>query len=215
MKNLIRKIIREEYKKLVTELNVTDPTLQQQIDELAEIELQMQELDDQLEALKGQKLAIENALRPFLNELRDLKRNYLRTENYILYIAKAGEEARKTVSWKDGFLLGLTKVNKATQKILNDSLEATAKFTQIQSVLGVSTPDALSKAKKKQFGLDDDGNEIDETILRENWKDKLKSAWSKFKSLFIRETDALVRVNDSLESLNLQLADYIQELKMG
>lgn len=215
IKTTLARLIQEEYKKILNEVNVTDPELQRQIDELAEIELLSQELDDRLKGLKARKLAIENTLRPFLTELRDLKRNYLRTEQYIVYIAKAGEEARKSVSYKDGFNIALTKVNEATRKVLNDALEATATFAQVQSLLGISTPDALAKARKKQWNLDDEGNEIEESLVLENWKEKLKTAWTKFKSVFIKKTDALESVNTSLERLNLQLANYVQELKMG
>ena len=145
-KNVVREIILE----MITEV---DDSINKKIDEFGELSNEMDRVKKQLEDLKRKYSAIEDELRPVMEELKKNKQKFLETEKYLIAIKKSGYD-KTTFAYKDAFDTALTKVNGQTKKLLQELLETTKKVTPIATSIGVQTKEGfVSDLLKKMKGF--------------------------------------------------------------
>lgn len=199
MKNKkIHTYIREVIKEVITELNVTDPDLRDRINSLAEMHQRIIELKEELTVIQNSAGEIEDEIRPLLEEMQVSGQRLLKTEEYIAYIAKMGESGRVRYKYEQAYKLALTKVNKATQAILKEALEANQTVSRVLSKIAVSRPENLPKTKKKEFG-------IEESFISDIWK--------KFKGWVRSKVNKIKNSNDVIADVNQELRNIVKGLK--
>ena len=112
---------------------VVDTKIQSEIDELGKLTQQIEKLKKQLKPLQKRYGEVVEEIIPVIDEL---DKGTLQTNNFVMKIIRRGYE-RENVSYKEGFLNGLNKVNENTKRILQQILEETKKLTKINPSFSV------------------------------------------------------------------------------
>ena len=120
-------------KSLISEKVVVDTKIQSEIDELGKLTQQIEKLKKQLKPLQKRYGEVVEEIIPVIDEL---DKGTLQTNNFVMKIIRRGYE-RENVSYKEGFLNGLNKVNENTKRILQQILEETKKLTKINPSFSV------------------------------------------------------------------------------
>lgn len=132
MKRIELEFIIEE---LLSEFRL-EKELEKKIDEFGILSDEIDRVKHRLDELLMEYRGIESILRPMLEELTQMKVSSIRTNYYLISIKRKGYE-RINYSYKDGFELALTKVNKSTKKLLEEILHSTKSITNVVSTIGV------------------------------------------------------------------------------
>lgn len=132
-KSELRQIIREEIQ-LLAEVNITKD-IEEKIDEFGELSNEMDKLKHQLEGLKKKYSAIEDELRPILEEMKEFGDKSIQTQKYLVSIKRQGYEA-PSYKYKQAFETSLEKVNAQTRKVLEDILESTKGIKKVATSIG-------------------------------------------------------------------------------
>jgi len=120
-------------KSLISEKVVVDTKIQSEIDELGILSQQIEKIKKQLQPLQKRYGEVVEEIIPIIDEL---DKGTLQTNNFVMKIIRRGYE-RENVSYKEGFLNGLNKVNENTKRILQQILEETKKLTKINPSFSV------------------------------------------------------------------------------
>ena len=120
-------------KDLISEKVVVDNKIQSEIDELGTLTQQIEKIKKQLQPLQKRYGEVVEEIIPIIDEL---DKGTLQTNNFVMKIIRRGYE-RENVSYKEGFLNGLNKVNENTKKILQQILDETKKLTKINPSFSV------------------------------------------------------------------------------
>jgi len=120
-------------KELISEKVVVDTKIQSEIDELGILSQQIEKIKKQLQPLQKRYGEVVEEIIPIIDEL---DKGTLQTNNFVMKIIRRGYE-RENVSYKEGFLNGLNKVNENTKRILQQILEETKKLTKINPSFSV------------------------------------------------------------------------------
>ena len=120
-------------KSLISERVVVDTKIQNEIDELGTLTQQIEKIKKQLQPLQKRYGEVVEGIIPVIDKL---DKETLTTNNFVMKIIRRGYE-RENVSYKEGFLNGLNKVNENTKKILQQILEETKKLTKINPSFSV------------------------------------------------------------------------------
>ena len=120
-------------KELLSEKVVVDSKIKSEIDELGQLTDKIEKLKKQLQPLQKRYGEVVEEIIPIIDKL---DKETLQTNNFIMKIIRRGYE-RENVSYKEGFLNGLNKVNENTKKILQQILEETKKLTKINPSFSV------------------------------------------------------------------------------
>ena len=119
------KSIRE----FLNEAEINDPEIQEKISYFYEFQDKMAKLQQELDGYAIEFKEFEQQLAPLMDAMKLTKDKLATTADYVVEITRWGGE-RYSASYKDAFELALTKVNAATQNILNESLEASKKLSR-------------------------------------------------------------------------------------
>ena len=120
-------------KELISERVVTNVKIKSEIDELGMLTDKIEKLKKQLKPLQKRYGQVVEEIIPVIDEL---DKGTLQTNNFVMKIIRRGYE-RENVSYKEGFLNGLNKVNENTKRILQQILEETKKLTKINPSFSV------------------------------------------------------------------------------
>jgi hypothetical protein len=150
------------------------------------LQKEIKKMEAELQEKKLEFKKFEEELRPMMDSMKSLGLKMSVTEKYIIEITRFGGE-RKDVSYKNAFENALSKVNAATKKVLQASLEASKSITQVKHSFNI---DKLEESKLSDFG--------------KRIKDAIKSAADKFMKIFSKAEDDIEDANNDLK----QLADH-------
>jgi chromosome segregation ATPase len=120
----------------IQEVKVDDPELTAQIKEFAELSDEIDQLSAKLKLLEKKYKGLEEVIRPVLDELDETKDKALEVENILVTIKRKGYE-RTSFAYKEALEWVRERINPAMRKIVDDSIEATAKTSRIASQIGV------------------------------------------------------------------------------
>ena len=120
----------------IQEVKVEDPELTAQIKEFAELSDEIDQLSARLKMLEKKYKGLEEVIRPVLDELDETKDKALEVENILVTIKRKGYE-RTSFAYKEALEWVRERINPAMRKIVDDSIEATAKTSRIASQIGV------------------------------------------------------------------------------
>ena len=115
------------------------------VDELGDLSTEIEKLKDKIEPLQKRYGEIVNEIIPVVEGLHT--ENVL-TKKYVFRIIKRGFD-RKTVSYREGFLQSLKKVNKSTRLILEKIIKETEKLTYVKPRFSISTMEGVGDTIKK------------------------------------------------------------------
>ena len=135
-------------KDLIIEKVVVDNKIQNEIDELGELTTKIEHLKKQLQPLQKRYGEVVEEITPIIDRL---DKETITTNNFVMKIIRRGYE-RENVSYKEGFLNGLNKVNENTKNILKQILEETKKLSKIKPSFSVEPiGEGISNTLKKWY----------------------------------------------------------------
>jgi len=164
---------------VITEKKVEDPELTQQIKDFAELSDEIDRTSAKLKLLQSKYKALEDVIRPVLEELDDTKEKALEVENILVTIKRKGFD-RTSYAYKDALEWVKQRVNPAMRKIVDDSIEQTAKTATIASQIGVQKLEEESKIQ--------------------SYIERIKGAWNKFTQKLSALNNKLSQDIDALKS---------------
>ena len=169
--------INEEF---VNEVKIEDTEITETISEFYELQMQILQLQSELKQKQAQFKKFDANIQPIIDGMKETGDKLGITEKYVVKVSRFGYD-RTTASYKDAFELALSKVNGATQKILNEALVATEK---VGSVANSYTIDQMNEAN------------IFQKIIS-----TLKDIASKFVNMFKHESKNIDAANSDLKKL--------------
>ena len=119
--------------------------IESSVDELGDLSTEIKKLKDKIEPLQKRYGEIVEEIIPVVEGLHT--ENVL-TKKYVFRIIKRGFD-RKTVSYREGFLQSLKKVNKSTRLILEKIIKETEKLTYVKPRFSSSTMEGVGDTIKK------------------------------------------------------------------
>lgn len=163
----------------IQEVKVDDPELTAQIKEFAELSDEIDQLTARLKLLEKKYKGLEEVIRPVLDELDETKDKALEVENILVTIKRKGYE-RTSFAYKEALEWVRERINPAMRKIVDDSIEATAKTSRIASQIGVQ--------------------KIEEQSVLDKIVNTLKGYWSKITQKLSAANNKLSRDIDALKA---------------
>jgi chromosome segregation ATPase len=163
----------------IQEVKVDDPELTTQIKEFAELSDEIDQLTARLKLLEKKYKGLEEVIRPVLDELDETKDKALEVENILVTIKRKGYE-RTSFAYKEALEWVRERINPAMRKIVDDSIEATAKTSRIASQIGVQ--------------------KIEEQSVLDKIVNTLKGYWSKITQKLSAANNSLSRDIDALKA---------------
>jgi chromosome segregation ATPase len=163
----------------IQEVKVEDPELTTQIKEFAELSDEIDQLTARLKLLEKKYKGLEEVIRPVLDELDETKDKALEVENILVTIKRKGYE-RTSFAYKEALEWVRERINPAMRKIVDDSIEATAKTSRIASQIGVQ--------------------KIEEQSVLDKIVNTLKGYWSKITQKLSAANNSLSRDIDALKA---------------
>jgi len=167
------------------------------IAEFHKLQSEITRVTAELEFLKDEFKEFDEMVDPVLTGLKETNKKIAITEGYAIKISRFGYE-RTNKSYAKAFKMALSKVNKSTQKILSEALEASATTSKIKSSYSI---DKLSEG------------EINEAGIWAKIGKAIKGVVGKFLNIFKREIKTIDQSNNELEKLASQLSESIDEKK--
>jgi len=163
----------------IQEVKVEDPELTAQIKEFAELSDEIDQLSAKLKMLEKKYKGLEEVIRPVLDELDETKDKALEVENILVTIKRKGYD-RTSFAYKEALEWVKKRINPAMRKLVDDSLEATAKTATIASQIGVQ--------------------KIEEQSVLDKIINTLKGYWSKITQKLSAANNSLSRDIDALKA---------------
>ena len=163
----------------IQEVKVEDPELTAQIKEFAELSDEINQLSARLKMLEKKYKGLEEVIRPVLDELDETKDKALEVENILVTIKRKGYE-RTSFAYKEALEWVRERINPTMRKIVDDSIEATAKTARIASQIGVQ--------------------KIEEQSVLDKIVNTLKGYWSKITQKLSAANNSLSRDIDALKA---------------
>jgi chromosome segregation ATPase len=163
----------------IQEVQVEDPELTTQIKQFAELSDEIDQLTARLKLLEKKYKGLEEVIRPVLDELDETKDKALEVENILVTIKRKGYE-RTSFAYKEALEWVRERINPAMRKIVDDSIEATAKTSRIASQIGVQ--------------------KIEEQSVLDKIVNTLKGYWTKITQKLSAANNKLSRDIDALKA---------------
>ena len=163
----------------IQEVKVEDPELTAQIKEFAELSDEIDRVSARLKMLEKKYKVLEEVIRPVLDELDETKDKALEVENILVTIKRKGYD-RTSFAYKEALEWVKKRINPAMRKLVDDSLEATAKTATIASQIGVQ--------------------KIEEQSVLDKIVNTLKGYWSKITQKLSAANNSLSRDIDALKA---------------
>lgn len=169
--------INEAY---VNEVKIEDAEITETISEFYELQMQILQLQSELKQKQAQFKQFDANIQPIIDGMKDTGDKLGVTEKYVVKVSRFGYE-RTTASYKDAFELALSKVNGATQKILNEALAATEKVSAVSH----------------SYTID----QMNEANIFQKIVSAIKDVASKFVNMFKKESKNIDAANNDLKKL--------------
>jgi len=122
-----------------------DIEIERSVNELGDLSLEINKLKNKLEPLTQRYSEIVDEIIPVV---KGLHTENVKTKKYVFRIIKKGFE-RKTVSYKEGFLRSLQKLNKQTRLVCERILKETEKLSFVKPRFSISTVEGVGDTLKK------------------------------------------------------------------
>lgn len=184
----LRRLIKEEISKL-HELDITDPQLQSEIEEYAELSDKIDKLMEQLKKMEVRYKELDvkfvDMLEQLERELGNSKETFIRAKNILITIKKRGG-LRTSFKYKEAFDWLYARVNPQMKNLIDQTMEAHKTISQVKSSLAVQR----------------------EQMVNENW---LSQVYNKIKGWMMKLISKLQNTN---ETANASLDKLERMLKM-
>jgi len=168
------------FEEFVNEVKIEDADVTASISEFYELQMQIAILQSELKQKQAKFKEFDKMVQPILSGMKDTQDKLGVTEGYVIKVSRFGYE-RTTASYKDAFELALTKVNGATQKILEEALAATEKISEV----GTS------------YSID----QMNEDNIFQKIKNTFKSIVNSFVGIFKKESKNIDNANNELKKI--------------
>lgn len=174
------------FEQFILEMDISDKELSEKIEKFYELQNEIDQLKSKVSQLSKEmkNVGLEDDIEPIFESMKDMGDRLAVTEKHVVKISRYGGET-KSYKYKEAFELALSKVNGATEKILNEALEATKKTSKV----------------KYSFTVD---SRLEEGRLS-NLVSKIKTWAKSFLNLFKKEVKEIDSANKDLESLSKQI----------
>lgn len=179
IKTKFKKLIVKQAQRLITEAVVIDDSLKNQIKDFYDLQMEVSELEAKLNEAKQKFGQVKELLDPVIGSMKEVNQKLLDVEDYVIEVKKHSYD-RSSVSYKDAFELGLSKVNEATRKILLQAAEAQTKISKVGASFSIKKKNKLGEVS---FSYNLDGDTV------KKLKDKLMGVINKFTNLFAKESE--------------------------
>lgn len=148
-----RSELREMIRQQLHEIELTKQQ-EQAIDELALIQKEINEYKAKIKELSKKEKAFEVVMAPVIDVLETLDDGVIQTSKTAMKL-KQSSYSRETVSYKDGYLAGLTKVNAKTRSMLEDIMKSNTKIHTVatQYSLIIKEESTMKKISKYINGI--------------------------------------------------------------
>lgn len=158
------------------ELDISDPDIQAEIEEYANMAEEIDRLNEQIKRLEKRFKELDakfvGMLEKLEEELNNSKETFIRAKNILITIKKRGGE-RTTYKYKEAFEWLYTRVSPQMKKLIDETMEAHKTISQVKSSLAVQR----------------------EGRITENW---LTSLYNKVKSFVVNIIGKLRKTNQSV-----------------
>jgi len=169
----------KKFEQFISEAKITDNEITGKIEEFYNLQQQIEFLKAELKEKEAAFGQFKDQITPMIDDMKELGDKLAETEGYVVKVSRFGGD-RETVSWKDAFALALSKVNAATQKVLNEAVESSKKVSKIGHSF-----------------------KIEQVIKEASILDKVKKMFSsvidKFSNVFKKESKEVDKANSELE----------------
>ena len=176
-------------KKDANEAKIEDPEILASIDEFYDLQQEIESLNAKLKEAKAKFGKYSKYITPLLDAMKDTGDKLAETDDYVIKIKRFAHE-RSSASYKDAFEMAISKVNAATQAVLNKALEESKKISKIGH----------------SFEIDVNEGRLDENIFTDAIKG-IKMVVKSFLSLFKRESKNIDDGNSMLKRLVEDMKD--------
>ncbi len=147
------KMNRKEYSMIKLKSLINDEILKEKLDteiersvnELGDLSKKIDELKSKLEPLTKRYGDIVETITPIVEKLNS---ENVKTNKYVFRIIKKGFD-RTTVSYKEGFLKSLQKLNEQTRLVCERILKETEKLSYVKPRFSISTVEGVGDTIKK------------------------------------------------------------------
>jgi hypothetical protein len=128
----------------MNELDVQDPQVTDSVKEFYELQQEMNTMKSRLKEMEARFKGFEGVIKPMLDEMKELGDKLAMAGEFVIKVTKFGGE-RMDASYKDAFENALTKVNAATKAVLQETLEASKKVTQVKHSIDIQPANQLQE----------------------------------------------------------------------
>lgn len=167
------------YASFINEMEITDKNIIESIETFHSLQMEILKLQSDLKAKTAEFAKFDKQIQPIIESMKATGDKLAVTEKFVVKVSTFGY-SRETASYKDAFNLALTKVNKATQKILNEALDATQKTSKTKATYHI---------------------DVNEDNVFTKIADALKNIVSSFLRIFSKEIKVIDQGNDELKKL--------------
>ena len=178
----------------IKESKIEDPSIVASMDDFYLLQEEINQLSAKLKEAKKQFGEYGKQITPLLDSMQETGEKLAETDDYLIKIKRFAHE-RSSASYKNAFEMALGKVNSATRNILEESLTASKKITNIGHSFEIGTNESES---------------IDENILSKMIQG-LKSVVKKFIGIFKRESRNIDNANKDLKDLSSGKMESVNE----
>jgi hypothetical protein len=179
IKSRFRRLVIKQAQRLLSEAVVIDESLKNQIKDFYDLQMEVSQLEAKLNEAKQKYGQIKDVLDPVISGMKEVNQKLLVVEDYVIEVKKHSYD-RTSVSYKDAFELGLSKVNEATRKILLQAAEAQTKVSKVGASFSIKKKNELGEVA---FSYNLDGDTV------KKLKDKLMGVINKFTNLFTKQSE--------------------------
>lgn len=171
------------YDEFINEMKVNDKQLEQKISDFYDLQVQIKKMESELKQKKAEFAKFDKEIQVVVGDLKEVGDKLIETDSHLIHIARFGYDSTN-IKYKEAFNLALTKVNAATQNILNEALKTTQTVSSVKATYSVS--------------------KLEEANIFKTIYNKIKSVVSSFIKVFKRESR-------NIDAGNVELAALVKQ----
>ena len=142
----------EQFVKQINEAQIEDPALAAKVAKYYDLQKRIDMLKSTLATMNAEakELGFEDEIRPLFDSMKEIGDRLALTDGYIVKITRYGGTTT-SYRYKEAFEMALTKVNSATEKVLQEALESTKKISNVSHSFNVEK--VQENLATKLFGM--------------------------------------------------------------
>lgn len=168
------------FENFLQEAKIQDQQINAEISQFYELQSQIERLQSELKQKRAEFKNFDKLVQPVLTGMKETGDKLAVTETHVIKIKRFGYE-RTSNSYKAAYELALSKVNGATQKILNEALEITQNVSTV----------------KTSYTID----QMNEANVLQRIGKQLQKLAQRFLRVFKKESKTIDKANQSLKKL--------------